>query len=521
MAQQNLERRLAAGIQAAQQGDAERARELLEGVLRQDRNNELAWVWMASVVGSTRERRICLEKVLQLNPQNEAARSALNNLVGVIGDSSQIDYASIAAAAQTRAPAASPAEGSPSRPAAPTAGLSRNQLRVYLGVAAIVLSILLILSLLLPGGGGDAAETATPLPPTTAVAVAEATAEVTDEAAPSPTEALVQNVSPSPTRLAGLRVTRDPSLLATLPTNTPTATWTATITQTPSPTLPPVENYTVLFLASENTVATNLYELTLGGEPRVLARNLLDIDYDGGTLAFVEPTGASVPTPDAEATEEVALTEPITQVHFAPLDDLGNDLQLSRIPLGRASRPTVSPDGSQVIYVSDEDGDQELYLIETSTGITRQLTSNETNDTDPHWSPDGTRVVYVSEGNGRKRIAMLSLVEGTDEIVLETRGDNITPRFSPDGQQIVYVNQLENQSNIMIAGADGLRVRQLTPGLSTNLSPDWTPDGRYVVFLSNRDIGGFQLYIMTPDGGNVQSFPQEGLNLAEVLVKDD
>ncbi|MCA9912691.1 MAG: hypothetical protein KC496_05065, partial [Anaerolineae bacterium] len=68
MAQSNLERQLRAGIRAAQQNNLEQARTLLEGVLRQDRNNELAWIWMASVVKSTREKRVCLERVLQINP---------------------------------------------------------------------------------------------------------------------------------------------------------------------------------------------------------------------------------------------------------------------------------------------------------------------------------------------------------------------------------------------------------------------------------------------------------------------
>lgn len=77
MAENQLNRQLAAGIRAAQQGDGERARELLEGVLRQDRNNEQGWIWLASVVESQRERRLSLERVLKINPNNRPARKSV------------------------------------------------------------------------------------------------------------------------------------------------------------------------------------------------------------------------------------------------------------------------------------------------------------------------------------------------------------------------------------------------------------------------------------------------------------
>ena len=93
MAENQLNRQLAAGIRAAQQGNSERARELLEGVLRRDRNNEQAWIWMASVVDSQRERRMSLERVLKINPNNQPAQAALNSMVGVLGDPSNFKSA--------------------------------------------------------------------------------------------------------------------------------------------------------------------------------------------------------------------------------------------------------------------------------------------------------------------------------------------------------------------------------------------------------------------------------------------
>jgi len=65
------------GIDAARSGDVGTARDLLSRVVNDDPNNETAWLWLASVVESDEELRICLENVLTLNPDNENARARL------------------------------------------------------------------------------------------------------------------------------------------------------------------------------------------------------------------------------------------------------------------------------------------------------------------------------------------------------------------------------------------------------------------------------------------------------------
>ena len=72
--------RLREGIDAAKRGDKLTARRLLTQVLSVDGNNELALMWMASVVESLDERRFYLERSLQLNPDNARAREALRRL---------------------------------------------------------------------------------------------------------------------------------------------------------------------------------------------------------------------------------------------------------------------------------------------------------------------------------------------------------------------------------------------------------------------------------------------------------
>lgn len=65
------------GIAAAKAGENDRARELLQQSIRLDPRNEAAWVWLASLARDQRERLFCLQKLLQINPQNETALQAL------------------------------------------------------------------------------------------------------------------------------------------------------------------------------------------------------------------------------------------------------------------------------------------------------------------------------------------------------------------------------------------------------------------------------------------------------------
>ncbi|MEP7292674.1 MAG: tetratricopeptide repeat protein [Chloroflexota bacterium] len=66
------------GIQLAKAGQKDESRELLQQSIRLDPQNEAAWLWLASVARDNRERLFCLQKLLEINPQNETARKALD-----------------------------------------------------------------------------------------------------------------------------------------------------------------------------------------------------------------------------------------------------------------------------------------------------------------------------------------------------------------------------------------------------------------------------------------------------------
>lgn len=68
---------------ALEQGDRQRARDLLTRLLRRDQSNPQYWLWMSAVVETRKERVYCLKEVLKRDPNNQSARRGLI-LLGVL-----------------------------------------------------------------------------------------------------------------------------------------------------------------------------------------------------------------------------------------------------------------------------------------------------------------------------------------------------------------------------------------------------------------------------------------------------
>ncbi|PJF40037.1 MAG: hypothetical protein D6737_19130 [Chloroflexi bacterium] len=78
--QPNREELLMMAIRSARSNNIEGARVMFQQVLRQDRHNERALMWMAQIARSKSERKQWLERVLAVNPDNDKAREALKKI---------------------------------------------------------------------------------------------------------------------------------------------------------------------------------------------------------------------------------------------------------------------------------------------------------------------------------------------------------------------------------------------------------------------------------------------------------
>jgi Tol biopolymer transport system component len=99
----------------------------------------------------------------------------------------------------------------------------------------------------------------------------------------------------------------------------------------------------------------------------------------------------------------------------------------------------------------------------------------------PSASPDGRMIAFVSDRDGRSRIWIKQLRGGGEEPL--TRGPDTAPRFSPDGASVLF---LRNEAEVMSVYRQALVGGQERKLVHNATEADWSPDGRDVVFVRSR-----------------------------------
>ena len=85
-------------------------------------------------------------------------------------------------------------------------------------------------------------------------------------------------------------------------------------------------------------------------------------------------------------------------------------------------KPAISPDGKTIAFSYKG----ELFTVSSSGGQATQITSNQAYDSNPVWSPDGKRIVFVSNRDGSDDLYITSAKGGTP-VRLTTHSGNETP----------------------------------------------------------------------------------------------
>ena len=81
------------------------------------------------------------------------------------------------------------------------------------------------------------------------------------------------------------------------------------------------------------------------------------------------------------------------------------------------SGPSWSPDGSKILFISDQDGDTEIYVMDADGSNQAKLTDNEVADWQPSWSPDGSSIAFNSNRDGNWEIYAMN-ADGSNQIRL-------------------------------------------------------------------------------------------------------
>ena len=139
-------------------------------------------------------------------------------------------------------------------------------------------------------------------------------------------------------------------------------------------------------------------------------------------------------------------------------------------------QPAWSPVGGSLVFLSDRDGDLEVYTSRPSGSEVRQLTFNDAFEFVPGWSPDGARIVFATDRDDGDFEIYTMRGDGADQTRLGfPDGGEGYPAWSPDGAEIVFASDRDGAPEIYTMRADGSDQTRRTTNRAVDVHPDWQP----------------------------------------------
>jgi dipeptidyl aminopeptidase/acylaminoacyl peptidase len=91
----------------------------------------------------------------------------------------------------------------------------------------------------------------------------------------------------------------------------------------------------------------------------------------------------------------------------------------------------LSLDNTKIAFVTDRDGNAEIYVMNADGTDQINLTNNPAHDSSPSWSPDGTKIAFMTGRDINGEIYVMN-ADGTDQVNLTNNpADDICPSWSP------------------------------------------------------------------------------------------
>ncbi len=176
--------------------------------------------------------------------------------------------------------------------------------------------------------------------------------------------------------------------------------------------------------------------------------------------------------------------------------------------------PHFSPDGRQVAFASDRNGNFDIFVTDSQRGgACWQITSSPQDDIYPSWSPDGRWLCYSSRSvTGEWEIWMRET--GTEQSI--NLGPGLYPEWSPSGEKLAF-QRASNRGpfwySLWVIDVQGSQVSEVVSSDDyAAINPSWSPDGEWICFTSvhksniarqeGRYYNGDDIWVVKPDGSD-------------------
>lgn len=533
MANADIQKLIQQGVEAARAGNKAKARELFQKATEADMNNERAWLWLATVTDDPQQKRIHIENVLHINPDNERAQQMLLQM----GDAGK------GTAKKKKAGELAP-------------GVPRGQVLLVGGVA-LVLWLALLTTFIVIGSNRRAAFRQ--VIATTAQAVADAGATQTEQrlgetaTADAVTATAAADIAATATAVILAAQTEraaggDVGLQGVSRTDLP-PTWTPTPlpadfvpTETPNfgPTITPLPlelprdqfggnilvSWGGLDELNRDFLRIYAYQLDTGNNRQLGAIRVQGVDISPAngqelvyTVYYPETFGFGIEISNLTVTSRRLLSQA-----WEPLDSVFETQQVS-----------FSPDGSKIVFIAPVTRDfnviNQIFLLDLdqppapNTSPLRAITNDAANYAAPAVSPDNTRIVAIKEDpqafDTGPDLVIID-VETGEQTALNPNGsatiEDNPAWVLPDGNEIAYAARVEADPNPTF---NIIRLNPDTPGAPAQFLvrepaynanyPVFSSDGRYMAFADDRG-GAYNIFILEVATGTVYQLTNDNDN---------
>jgi len=205
----------------------------------------------------------------------------------------------------------------------------------------------------------------------------------------------------------------------------------------------------------------------------------------------VETVAQTLPEPQAVTDPKKISSKPNAQIE-------PRGLTIEKLYMTRqVGRPTWSPDGKSIAFISNMSGRNNLWLVPSESGFPVQLTISDQRQSAPAWSPDGKWVAYQSDYDGNEQWDIFVVSPKTGKVINLTQTPEIaemSPTWSPDGRYLAYEVKPKTSAAYEIDVYDMVlrEVKHVTTGTPQdkgNYGPIWSKDGKYIVYTQEQAKG--------------------------------